>query len=320
MQILSLAAMEEASRTGSRDADLEHLFLALALSDQAAGTALRAAGVTLARAREAVQAMHSEQLNSIGISLSAPQPGRIVFHETRGYEWTPRALDVFKRAGDQGSGDAAAVLRELLVEPGGLIEDLLERLDTSAADITSALTTVTTSSTVTTPARSTAASGSINGSTETFVPAEVDVVWALLSDPTRMPEWNPSVGSVEFAENGDGQGATTWLAVVPAVHPDGKPARVKEKFRRRQMELTESVPLERIAWRTSYPAIKRGNTNVLAIDLAPAPGGTRLQLTVSWTRRGGWRRLFSWVLRPLQRFLMWLGLFQIGAGISRAFR
>ena len=320
MQVLSQAAMEEASRSGTRDADLEHLFLALVLSDQVAGTTLRSAGITLARAREAVTTMHREQLHSIGISHDALETGRIIFHETRGYEWTPRALDVLKRAGDKGSGDAAAVLRELLAEPSGVIDDLLKRLGTSAENINSVLAEMSRSRPVTARAGNTSTPGTITGRTETFIPADVDAVWALLSDPERMPEWNPSVGSVEVLANDGTTDSTTWLALAPTVHPDGKPARVKEEFRRRQMELTESVQPERIAWRTSYPDLKRGNANVLSIDLTPAPGGTQLQLTVFWARRRGWRGVVSWLLRPLQRFLIWLGLVQIGGGISRAFR
>lgn len=40
-QSLSLAAMEEASRLGLREADIDHLFLALVINDQSAGRALR---------------------------------------------------------------------------------------------------------------------------------------------------------------------------------------------------------------------------------------------------------------------------------------
>ncbi|AWB87905.1 Clp protease [Mycetocola zhujimingii] len=323
MQVLSIAAMEEASRRGQRDADLEHLFLALVLSDQSAGRALRAAGVTLTGARDAVDAMHSDQLRAIGVAVDQPAPGRIVFHETRGYEWTPRALNLLKHAGDKGGGDAAAVLRELLAEPSGLIADLLARLSLSVDQVETALTIEQSTPPPERPADAAATPRAVTGRTEVFVPASVETVWALVADPLRMPEWNPSVGTIEPDGNDHTDTATvgsSWLAITPTVHPDGKPARVKREFRRRRVQLVDTAELVRIAWQTSYPDTTRGTANVLSIELTPAPGGTQLRLAMSWARSRGWRRIVGWPLRPLQRFLAWLGLVQIGGGISRVFR
>jgi hypothetical protein len=319
MQTLSLAAMEEASRRGRHDADLDDLFLALVLSDQVAGAVLRAARITLDRARQAVDAMHTAQLRSVGVDVDVPGERRIVFHETRGYEWTPRALNVLKRAGGRNSGDATAVLRELLREPSGLIEDLLVRLNTSSGELVAALEAVEGHPAVA-PGKKRRIPG-ITRRVETFVPAGIGDVWSLLADPARMPEWNPSVGSVERDEDGAATvvGAS-WRVVAPTVYPDGTPAKVKAQFRRRRMELTQFDPPSGIAWRTSYIDAVRANSHVLTIELAPAAGGTQLQLTMSWTRHGGWRRIAFWPLRPLQRFLAWLGLLQIGGGISRVFR
>ncbi|MHA7277235.1 Clp protease N-terminal domain-containing protein [Arthrobacter sp. Hz1] len=75
VQTLSLAAMEEASRRGLRNADLEHLFLALVINDQAAGRALRKAGITLDGARSAVDAMHSDQLRSVSRQIGPIRGG-----------------------------------------------------------------------------------------------------------------------------------------------------------------------------------------------------------------------------------------------------
>src|SRR5690606_41760640 len=83
MQTLSLAAMEEASREGRREADIEHLLLALTLNEQTAGQVLRRKGVTLEAVRTAVAAQHARQLSSLGVTTDAGQPGRIGFHETR---------------------------------------------------------------------------------------------------------------------------------------------------------------------------------------------------------------------------------------------
>src|SRR5690606_19166246 len=51
-QRLALIAVEEAQRFGHPAVDVEHLFLALALSETAAGISLREAGVTIDDARE----------------------------------------------------------------------------------------------------------------------------------------------------------------------------------------------------------------------------------------------------------------------------
>jgi len=119
-QSLSLAAMEEASRLGLREADIEHLFLALVIDDQSAGRALRSMGIDLDAARRAVEEQHDAQLASLGIEASFPKAGRIVFQETDGYEWSARALDLIGKSSGKGkSGDAAAVLRELVAEPSG---------------------------------------------------------------------------------------------------------------------------------------------------------------------------------------------------------
>src|SRR5690606_16041423 len=58
MQTLSVAGMEEASRDGRREGDLEHVLLALVLSEQSAGQVLRGLGITLDAARLAVREQH----------------------------------------------------------------------------------------------------------------------------------------------------------------------------------------------------------------------------------------------------------------------
>ena len=50
---LSLAAMEEASRYGTRDAGIEHLLLALTLDADLGGQVLRSLGLGLDRVRAA---------------------------------------------------------------------------------------------------------------------------------------------------------------------------------------------------------------------------------------------------------------------------
>ncbi|MBG6216050.1 uncharacterized protein YndB with AHSA1/START domain [Arthrobacter sp. CAN_A6] len=324
MQKLSLVAMEEASRRGQRDADLEHLFMALVINDQVAGRALRSVGISLDQTRNAVEALHATQLESIGIAADEPCSQRIVFHETGGYEWTPRALEILKHAGGKNAGNSSSVLRELLEEPSGLIRALLGRLDTSATEILTALTTEerhrTPSSDQPTQSRE-----EIVGRAEVFVPAPIEAVWELLADPSRMPVWNAGIGSVDLPDLGENprpfpQESDSWTVHPHTRHTNGKPIRIRNQYRRRRMELLLADRPHHISWRTTYPDLERGNTNTLVIDLADTPGGTQVRLTSSWNRRTGWRRIVGLPLHPVRHFLLWLTAFQLGAGISRSFR
>ncbi len=318
-QSLSLAAMEEASRFGLREADIEHLLLALVINDQSAGRALRSVGIDLEAARRAVEEQHEAQLASIGIEASFPEAGRIVFHETDGYEWNPRALEIItKSSGKNKTGDAAAVLRELVTEPSGLITEILGRLGTTSDTLLKQLDQFDSPAQKTTPAAE-KVKGWISGSSETFVSASMEMVWEFLTDPTRVPEWEPSIGSVEHG----GQEATVgavWQGLAPTRHPDGKSVKIKPQFRRRSIELVAAHRPERIAWGFAHPDVARSSSVLTEFTLMNATGGTQVQITKSWSRRHGWRSLVALPLRPIQKFLAWITLFQTGSAISRAFR
>lgn len=318
-QTLSLTAMEEASRRGLREADLEDMFLALVLNDQPAGQVLRDAGISIHSARAAVEAYQKEQIASLGIAADIPPPGDIVFHETGGYSWSKRASDLLGRAGQKGrTGDAAAVLRELLNEPSGLITELLQRLGTAPATVLAELERA--ESSVASPKKPAAGRrGEVTGSFEAFVPAPMEDVWALLSDPARIPEWEPAIGSVE-GSGGPVLPGRTWTAHASTTQPDGKPLKVNKKFRRREIELLQTLPPVHIAWRFTFPDTHTSRPTVTGFELSPATGGTQLSITVTWFRHQGWRALIGTLLTPLQRFLVWLKLSQISSSISRTFR
>ncbi|MWV58055.1 SRPBCC family protein [Rathayibacter sp. VKM Ac-2754] len=315
-QSLSLAAMEEASRLGLREADLEHLLLALVISDQSAGRALRSLQIDLAAARRAVQAQHAEQLASLGIDAPFPESGRIVLHETSGYEWSRRAADLLARAGGTGKGgDAAAVLRELVAEPSGQITDLLRRLGTTPDAVLARLDRFDSPETTPWPA----ASGRASGSTEAFVPAPIEDVWALVADPLRVPEWELSVGHLDDSGQDVMPGAV-WQGHARLRRPDGKPVRIKPRFRRKRIELVELDRPEHVAWRVASPDAPRSSAILTEFSLTPTTGGTQVTIAISWPERAGWRRLVGWPLRPLRKFLVWIVLFQTTSAISRPFR
>ncbi|WP_447587516.1 Clp protease N-terminal domain-containing protein [Microbacterium lacticum] len=318
-QSLSLAAMEEASRAGLRVADLEHLFLALVISDQPAGGSLRSMGIDLDGARRAVEETHAAQLASLGIEASFPEAGRIVFHETDGYDWSKRAYDLIVRSVDKDkNGDAAAVLQELVSEPSGLIADILRRLGTTPQAVLEHLDQFDAPAerTETKPAK---VKGRVSGAIETFVPAPIDEVWQFLADPARIPSWEMSVGSVDDAVQEFTPGAV-WQGLTPASRPDGKPVNVKPRFRRRSIELVAAHQPESIAWSFTYPDAPQSSAILISFILVKTTGGTQVQITKSWSRRQGWRRLVALPLRPVQKFIVWITLFQTGGAVSRAFR
>lgn len=318
-QTLSLAAMEEASRLGLREADIEHLFLALVITHQSAGLALRSLGINIDSARRAVKEQHSEQLALLGIEASFPEAGRIVFQETDGYEWSPRARDLITKSGGKGkAGDATAVLRELIAEPSGLITAILGRLDTTSDALTERLDQYASPAGETMPAAA-KVKGRAAGSTETFVSAQLDEVWKFLADPTQIPEWEPSIGAIDPTSQ-DAAPGTAWEGVAPTSNPNGKPVKIRPQFRRRSIELVAAHQPDRIAWSFGYPDVARNSSVLTEFTLVNTTGGTQVRISRSWSRRRGWRGLLAWPLRPIQKFLVWIALFQTGSAISRKFR
>lgn len=313
-QVLSRTAMEEASRVGLRVADLEHLFLALVLSDQPAGGSLRSMGIDLDGARSAVKETHDARLASLGIEASFPEAGRIMFHETDGYGWSKRASDLIARSVSK-SGDAAAVLQELVSEPSGLIADILERLGTTPQAVLEHLDWFDA------PAERTIQSrrGQASGVTEEFVPAPIEEVWQFLADVACLPEWEMSVGSIDNTGR-DFTPGTVWQGLTPTSRPDGKPVSVKRRFRRRSIELVTADRPERVAWLLTYPDAPQASSNLAEFSLVNAKGGTRVQIAKSWSRRQGWRKLVAFPLRPVQKLIVWINLRQTGDAVSRAFR
>lgn len=318
-QSLSLAAMEEASRLGLREADIEHMFLALVINDQSAGRAVRSLDIDLDAARRAVEEQHEAQLALLGIEASFPEAGRIVFHETAGYQWSKRASDLIAHSGGKDKeGDAAAVLRELVAEPSGLIADILHRLGTTPDALLEHLEQFDSPGEKTAPTAP-KVKGQVSGSTETFVPAPVEAVWEFVADPTHVPKWEMSVGSIDHT----GQDATlgmVWQGHAPTSRPDGKPVKMKPQFHRRSIELVAAHRPEQVAWRFAYPDASQSRPVLMEFTLATTTGGTQVTITTTWSRHRGWRRLVGLPLRPIQKFFVWIGLFQTGSAISRAFR
>jgi uncharacterized protein YndB with AHSA1/START domain len=315
-QTLSLAAMEEASRFGVRDADIEHLFLALTIDAGVGGQVLRRLGITLDAARSAIEKQQADQLGSLGVQADSAG-GRIVYPETGGYDWAERALAVMRTAvsGDR-DGDSAAVLRALLAEPSGLMTDLLGRMDVEPGRIVDALDDA--AAMIPEHQRTAGEQSTIHGSHTAFVPADPLDVWTLLADGERLAEWEPTIGEVVERDAATGR----WAARTRTVGSGGKSLKIRDGIRRQCAESVRSERPSHVTWHFTYPDEPRSNARVVAIDIEPAAGGAQLRLSFGWelhaSRRR--RRLIGALLRPVFRFLCFVQLTQIAGGISRAFR
>ena len=316
-QTLSLAAMEEASRFGVRDADIEHLFLALTLDAGIGGQVLRSLGITLDAARAAVETQQADQLGSLGVQADSAG-GRIVYHETDGYDWTERALAVMRASvsGDR-DGDSAAVLRVLLAEPSGLMTDLLGRLDVESDRIVDALDDA--AAMIAEHQQTAAEPPTIHGTHTAFVPADPIDVWNLLADGERLAEWEPTIGEVIGRDTATGR---CWEARTRMVGSGGKPLKIRDGIRRQHAEAVRSERPSHVTWHFTYPDEPRSNARVVAVDIEPAAGGAQLRLSFGWELRAsrGRRRVTRALLKPVFRFLCSVQLTQIAGGISRAFR
>lgn len=316
MHTLSLAAMEEASRFGIRDTDIDHLLLALTIDPDTGGQVLRGMGSGLDEARAAVAAQHAAQLDLVGVASDAGTPGRIVFHETSGYELTDRVIAVLKEAssGDR-DGDSAAVLRALIDEPSGLIEEILRRLDIDPDALRRQLDGLRG---VDLSRAETSAERTPSGSRSAFVPAPLADVWALLSSADRIPEWDQGISDVGPLDPVSG----TWDARTRTVAPDGKTIRVKDAFRRQRVELVHLEDHASIQWRFRHPDARRANSRLITFTLEHAAGGMQLGVTLRWEtspRRHG-RRVARALLGPVLRFVIFIQLAQIESGVTRVFR
>jgi len=316
MHTLSLAAMEEASRLGLRDADIDHLLLALTIDPDTGGQVLRSMGVSLHAARAAVGEQHAAQLNLVGLAPDASVAGRIVFHETSGYEWTDRAVAVLKAAsGGDRRGDSAAVLGALIDEPSGLVAAVLQRLDVDPDAVQAHLDDLRRIH----PAPSTSHRGhALSASRSIFAPAPLEEVWMLVSSADRIPEWDQGVAEVD-ADDGE---SGVWEARTRTTAHDGRRIAVKDAFLRQRIQLVERAEQMNIVWRFTHPDAARANPRRIAFALEHAAGGTQLRVTLTWEtgpRRRG-RRILRALVKPLHRLALFIQLAQIESGITRVFR
>ncbi|MDF2666437.1 MAG: hypothetical protein K0R81_2287 [Microbacterium sp.] len=302
---LWVAAMEEASRGGGKDAGLDHLLLALTIDDGTAGQVLRASGVTLERAREAIAAQHREQLGSLGLDVEPLSDGPISLGDATGFDWTDQARAIMTRATASGeTGATAAVLRALLVEPSGFVTAVLHRLHTTPESIGDLLAQASALPVTVPPAPS---DDPFHRSTTAFVPATPGATWALVSDPLRLPEWDAATASVAPGAAG------VWIAPPQ----DGRAGELGPPHA--TVDADES---RRVAhWTFWWPeSLRPTNRRHVIFTLEPAASGTSLRVDATWETASTRRRWWFPAARPFFRALLWFQVTRVASSVSAALR
>ncbi|WP_166355778.1 SRPBCC family protein [Phytoactinopolyspora limicola] len=298
-QRLAITAAEEAQRFGHPAVDVEHLFLALLVSQTDAGRLLRSRGIGLDEARTAVQDQHVERLSMLGIDGVRFPPGHVPADGPTQVEYNERANALFAESGGDISG--MTLLRTLVSEPGGFVAGVVGRLGVDPDELVRSSQDVD-------PAGDEAASGQSVApfagrwvSYDAFVPASPERVWELLDDVRRHPEWDTAIVSIEPA------GPDKWTARGPTSLP-GLRWPIPRRARTRTIERIAREEPRLLEWRTSFPHMHRSRVERLRVELDAEPGGTRLHLALQRQHA------------PAGRFLASLELTRIASAISRFFR
>lgn len=313
-QQVTVAASEECARLGHPQIDVEHLLLALLLTESNAGRRLRDLGIGIDQARVAVTRVHQERVASLGVDVPPALPGRMDSAAAGGIEWSPRALRLMKSL--PTTSDSLPLLKALLDEPSGLT---LQIIRTLGVDETAAHAAATKQHAPPTAGAARESAGvkergwrSVRH--DAFAPAPPAQVWALIADPVRRLEWDSLlVASVQPV----GEGVVELMASTTA--PDGLRVRTRPK-QVRMCQTTVERGHQRIEWETTWPDVTHSPVLRLRIVLEPVAGGTRVRLTSRWRRRPGLGGFLRIPLLPLVKFGMTQQLVNRAAGISRAVR
>lgn len=318
---LMLAAIDEASRRGRRDADIEHLFLGIITSNYPPGHALRRTGVTLIQARQSVDDQHAHQLQLVGVNTGLPEPGRTTAQESTGHQLTRRAQEILNPASSDEITYTSEVLRRLLKEPSGFISEVLLRLQITEEQLLSELEK---SAEETSPEILSAERGVLEGKSTIFVPASARQIWDLVSAAERMPEWDQALEAVKPLVDDE----ETWEAQPREELPNGTPIKTKPNNRRQLIRRVTARKPEMVLWTLTFPDAPKSNVLQRAITLTEVEEGTQLEASVRWIQPTKSLSIFSRIARaaigrparPVMRYFVRMQAAEIARGISRRFQ
>lgn len=313
-QSLFRQSIEEASREGALEAGPDHLLLALALCDRPAGDVLRELGLSVDALRTVIRAQHADRLRTLGIELEAPAP-RAISDETKGVEWSARVQELSDEASKRlatsrssyPGGYPEALLRTLVTDSAGSVDEILARCDVTASDVLRAID----------ERNSRPAGARKRGGWSAFVPAPIDTVYAYLHDAANVPEWMLHIGAIGPSSGGH---SDTWVANTSARFLRPRSARNVERVREQRVQRVLAEAPTRLVWRTGFADHPRIPAMTTVLELESTTGGTRLHVTVSWARTTGWRLIVGTALAPLRKLGAHQFAMSIGLAVSRAFR
>lgn len=273
--LLMTAANQEALRAGDREVDVEHLLLALWLSDSNIGRSLQGVA-TLEQARAAVREVDRTDLAGIGIVDTddlSPQPPRA---QAQSLDWTSRAADAL-RPTFSGAGEDA-VLDILLADPDGTPARALRALGWTGEHADPAQPAV--------DALDEGAADGWQASVRAVVPVPIDALWELLADPGRRPDWDAEVAAVEVRDPQTSVGTGAMTVDHPLL------SRVFGFGDLTTYRITEIDPGDMIEWQATTPGRERGlrartpQEELMRVELAEA-GPDQTNVTVRVWRSPG---------------------------------
>ena len=296
---IQVAAATEALALSHPEADVEHLLIGLLVAGGPSARVLTGAGEDLQSLRRALSEVQQLDLDGFGVTGTAQ---RTVLHANE--RDAALAVPVSGRAQDLLDAaprwaDDRALLVALLDDEGGRARRLLEHLGIDAQEVREQLGSehVPTASAPVPSGldeeafaelRGPAPTGSfwIEASWSQELPMPVEKVWALVSDPSRRPEWDPSTTSVTVTADG--------LEQLSGKRGDARTQRV-----------TQLEPCRAIAWRqrgtgtATLPV--EATEQVLQLVLEPGDETTRVHLRHRSPGRGRGVRLSRPLLVRMMR-------------------
>ena len=307
------AMYSEAARLRHREIEPEHMLLGLLAQGGTAAAVLAAQGVTLARARSAVDKMADADLARVGISVSASlRPAPVAVDDLDQYvgsdiPLSQAAADLMSTRGTSfaTSGQALqALISSSTASPQSRVVRLLVHCGVDVGRLRTELSETVIAKTPASRRYRVADEYSSHGldrviSQERFVSGPMAHVAALLSDPDRLTWW--ALPREQLAE----------------ALSDGAVQRVEGRGRIGFMRWRlEAATPARITWSCTAVSGRHDGETVFVKDLhlTEAPGGTRVRLVLAhrtWGRLGPLLYRFSWRWNRL-------GLENTLIGIARA--
>lgn len=226
-------ALDEQHRQSQPEIAVEHVCLALFSTGGPVSIALRATGVTLDDARSAVEKVHAERLQALGVEAPAvpDAPPREPARKGPESRLSDRVTRIIADAYEDGESPEVRIWRHLQTDD--LVVEALAACGVNAHDIQPDA-----GGDVVEPTPAPRTEDSSWATVHGIVPAPPEKVWELVANPERWLEWN----SAEHSE----------------AHREGDALRVSQRSKRADSRLdtyyrvTDLVPGKQIQWeRTS---------------------------------------------------------------------